>query len=357
MMEAASYLVTGGCGLQGSHIVEKLLEAYPGSKITVMARNPTVNTFPGVEYLKGDITSPANIDRVFTASRPTVVFHCAGAMTVGRKAIPDEVVRNINTEGTRLMLDASKRFHVKAFVFTSSASVVQKGKGGFEDLKNCDETFPTVEDANGGLIYPRSKAAGERLVLAADDPMGMRTVSLRPALIYGERDNDQIPNLMANYRAGRGRMQIGDGTNLFSNTYGGNSADAHLLAAAKLLQPDPSGVAGEAFFITNGQPHPFWDFPRAIFRAAGDPTPKDQIRVVPRSVALSVAWAVEWFAWLAGSKPFITVPIVKYTTMHRWYNITKARERLGYEPKVDWEEGIRRGVQVSYHTAFPVSPC
>ncbi|RKU44063.1 erg26, C-3 sterol dehydrogenase [Coniochaeta pulveracea] len=339
-----SYLITGGCGLQGSHIVEKLLQTQPGCKIAVMARNPTVNTFPGVEYLKGDITSAVDVEAVLAATRPTVVFHCAGAMTVGRKAIGDEAVRKINVDGTRLMVDASKRFGVKAFVFTSSASVAQKGKGGWADLQNCDETFPTVEESDGGLIYPRSKAASERLVLAADDQMGMRTVSLRPAVIYGERDNDQIPNFMAKYRAGLGRLQIGDNTNLFSFTYGGNAADAHLLAAEKLLRPDPSGVGGEAFFITNGEPRPFWDFPWAIMRAAGDTTPREQVRVVPRTLALAVAFIAEWFAWLTGSKPFITVPIVKYTTMHRWYNIAKARERLGYEPKVDFEEGIRRGV-------------
>jgi sterol-4alpha-carboxylate 3-dehydrogenase (decarboxylating) len=343
-------LVTGGCGLQGSHIVEKLLQAYPKSKIAVMARNPTVNTFLGVEYLKGDITSAADVERIFSATRPTVVFHCAGAMTVGRKSIGDEAVRKINVDGTRLVLNASKRFGIKAFVFTSSASVAQKGQGGWADLQNCDETCPTVDESDGGLIYPRSKAASERLVLAADDPHGMRTVSLRPAVIYGERDNDQIPNFMAKYRGGHGGLQIGDNTNLFSFTYGGNAADAHLLAAEKLLQPDPSGVAGEAFFITNGEPRPFWDFPWAIMRAAGNTTPREQIRVVPRIVALAFAFITEWFAWLTASKPFITVPMVKYTTMHRWYNIAKAKDRLGYEPEVDFEEGIRRGVTVSLHS-------
>jgi sterol-4alpha-carboxylate 3-dehydrogenase (decarboxylating) len=88
-------------------------------------------------------------------------------------------VRRINIEGTRLLLEASRRFGVKAFVFTGSAGVAQKYDGGFRDLINCDETAPTVEEEDGGLVYPRTKAAAERLVLAADDPAGMRTVSLR----------------------------------------------------------------------------------------------------------------------------------------------------------------------------------
>lgn len=354
-MDDGSFLVTGGCGLQGSHIVEKLLAAYPTCRVTVMARNPTMNTFPGVTYLKGDITSSSDIDHVFNAVRPTVVFHCAGTMTVGRKHVPEDVVRAINIEGTRKLLDASKRSGVKAFVFTSSATVVQKYEKGFRDLKNCDETAPTVQEEDGGMIYALTKAEAERIVIAADDPASLRTVALRSAAIYGERDSDIIPNMMAAYRAGRHRLQIGDNTNLLDYTYAGNAADAHLLAATHLLRPHPTGVAGEAFFITNGAPTLFWDFVRTVFRAAGDRTQPDQIRVVSRGVALSLAWVLESVAWFTGSKPVLSTDIVKYATMHRWYNINKARKRLGYEPRVDWEEGIRRSVKVSL--PFGLSLC
>lgn len=330
----------------------KLQELYPNCKIAVMTRNPTVNTFPGVQYFAGDITDPADIERVFSALRPTVTFHCAGAMTVGRAAVPQALVRRVNVDGTRLLLEASKRFGAKAFVFTSSASVAQKYDGGFRDLIDCDEAAPTVEEEDGGLIYARTKAAAERLVLAADDPAGMSTVSLRPAVIFGERDSDQIPHMVAASRAGRGKVQIGSGDNLFSVTYAGNSADAHLLAAARLLEADPAGVAGEAFFITNGAPVPFWDFARAIQRAAGDTTTPDQIRILDPTVAYCIAWIWERVAWFTGSKPMLSTAIVKYVTMNRWYNISKAKERLGYRPKVDWEEGVRRGVQVG----FPYKP-
>lgn len=344
-MDRATHLVTGGCGLQGAHIVMKLQEAYPGCSIAVMSRNPTVNTFSGVRYLTGDISSLSDIDRVLNAVRPTVVIHCAGTMTVSRAAIPDDVVRNINLDGTRLMLDASSRFGVKAFVFTSSASVAQKYDGGFRDLINCDETAPTLEEGDDGLIYSRTKAAAERLVLAADDPAGMRTVSLRPAAIYGEYDTDLIPGFIARVRTGRSGQQIGDGKNLFSFTYGGNSADAHLLAAARLLQPDPAGVAGEAFFITDDTPVPFWDFARAVYLAAGDTTPREKIRVMNPTVAFCIAWVSEWVAWFTGSKPMLATAMVKYCTMNRWYNISKAKQRLGYQPKVEWQEGVRRGVK------------
>ena len=138
-----------------------------------------------------------------------------------------------------------------------------------------------------------------------------------------------------------------------SVTYAGNSADAHLLAAARLLGPDSAGVAGEAFFITNDAPVPFWDFGRAIQRAAGITTAPDQIRVVNPAVAYCIAWVLEWAAWFTGSKPMLARAMVKYLTMNRWYNISKAKERLGYRPKVDWEEGVRRGVKASIPAKNP----
>jgi sterol-4alpha-carboxylate 3-dehydrogenase (decarboxylating) len=141
-------------------------------------------------------------------------------------------------------------------------------------------------------------------------------------------------------------IQIGPGTNYLSVTYAGNSADAHLLAAARLLGSNPVGIAGEAFFITDDTPARFWDFGRAFQREAGLTTASDKIRIINPTVAYYIAWVLEWIAWFTGSKPKLATASVRYVTMNRWYNISKAKERLGYQPKVDWEEGVKRGVKV-----------
>jgi sterol-4alpha-carboxylate 3-dehydrogenase (decarboxylating) len=156
-MESASFLVTGGCGLQGTYIVIKLREKYPSAAVAVMSRNPTENIQQDVAYHAGDITNPDHIARVFVAVKPTVVFHCAGVMTVNRVAQSDEQVWAINYEGARYVLEECQRRGVKALVFTSSASVVQREKGGFLDILNGDEGMPTVGEKDGGMIYPRSK--------------------------------------------------------------------------------------------------------------------------------------------------------------------------------------------------------
>ncbi|KAL0932854.1 3-beta hydroxysteroid dehydrogenase/isomerase [Colletotrichum truncatum] len=344
-MASERYLVTGGCGLIGSHIVEKLRQKYPDARVAVFSRNPTTNLFPGVSYHAGDITSTDDVKKAIQETKPTVVFHCAGMMTVGRKNMTDELVRAINLDGTRYMLDASKAAGVKAFVTTSSASVVQKEM--YRDIEGGDETMPLAEEGDDTLIYPKSKAASDKLTLEYNDLQGMRTCTLRPAAVYGERDADLTPKMIGTMRLGRTKVQIGDNSNRFSTTYAGNAADAHLAAASKLLDA-PDGVAGEAFFITNGPPMRFWDFSRAMFRAAGDQTKPEEIKVVSLTVALAYAWVMEWIFWFRGELPPMNRQIVRFSCMSRWYVIDKAQERLGWRPEVGTEEGIRRAVEWFY---------
>lgn len=81
------------------------------------------------------------------------------------------------------------------------------------------------------------------------------TVALRPAGIFGPGDRQLVPGLRQVAKLGQSKFQIGDNNNLFDWTYAGNVADAHVLAAHKLLDPKArSEVSGETFFITNDTP-------------------------------------------------------------------------------------------------------
>ncbi|KAH9909890.1 sterol-4-alpha-carboxylate 3-dehydrogenase like protein [Xylariomycetidae sp. FL2044] len=336
-----SYLVTGGCGLQGASIVETLRARHPTRRVTVLSRNPTANRVEGVTYIAGDITSREAVRGALAASGATVVFHVAGTITATRAPIPDDVVRAVNVEGTRLLLEESRRTagRVRAFVFTSSASVVQRRL--VAPVAGADETWPTAREGDPTMLYAITKAEADRLVLAADDPRGMRTASLRPAAIYGERDTDLVPLLM---------NMAGLGRNGLRTTYVGNSTQAHLLAAEKLLSPpssaDADAVGGQAFFVTNAERYTLWDFARRVWREAGVPLARgdDDARVIPLWLMACVAAAAEWWAWAWGAKPRMTRMTVKMATMTRWYDIAKARDVLGYEPEVSMEEGVKRGV-------------
>lgn len=101
-------------------------------------------------------------------------------------------------------------------------------------------------------------------------------------------------------------------------------------------------AAGEAFFITNGQPMPFWDFPRALWHLYnGHVDPPSSLIVIPLWLALVLASLAEVFSMLTGRKVQFTRYRVTYTACARYYNIEKARRVLGYEPIYGMEEALQ----------------
>ena len=131
------------------------------------------------------------------------------------------------------------------------------------------------------------------------------------------------------------------------------------LSPAALEREDdaPLQVAGQVFFITNGEPMYFWDVPRVAWRFfdehfGTDKTRRGLIRL-PKDVGMILASGAEWWAWLVGKQPGLTRYRVTYSCVSRCHNIEKARRVLGYEPKVGMEEGLRRTLEVRAILATP----
>jgi sterol-4alpha-carboxylate 3-dehydrogenase (decarboxylating) len=116
--------------------------------------------------------------------------------------------------------------------------------------------------------------------------------------------------------------------------------------ALALESTTPLQVAGQVFFITNGEPLYFWDFMRAVWKEAGHVqgglNGSGVSVVLSHSVGIFLGGLAEWWSWLVGKEPGFTKYRVRYACTNRWYNIEKARRVLGYEPVVGVEEGIRR---------------
>jgi sterol-4alpha-carboxylate 3-dehydrogenase (decarboxylating) len=155
------------------------------------------------------------------------------------------------------------------------------------------------------------------------------------------------------YATGRTRMQLGSGHNLFDWTYIKNAAWAHILAADRLddSHPKHSQVAGQAFFVTNGEPRPFWEFPRALWRAAG--WKETSPIVIPRFLAFLIAYISVFIAWILGKQPTLTPFRVNVVTSVRWCNIDRARKALDYAPIVSLDDGIRETVEVCGNCCKP----
>lgn len=126
----------------------------------------------------------------------------------------------------------------------------------------------------------------------------------------------------------------------------------YAIAQAKLQHPgvSPLSVAGQAFFITNGEPMYFWDMGKIIFDRLdkifpGRRKPRRPV-VLTKGLGMLLGTCSEWYSWLVGKEAVFTRYKVIYTCTNRWHNIEKARRVLGYEPIVGIQEGIDRTMEV-----------
>lgn len=326
-------LVTGGGGFLGGRIVRMFHTR--GDEVVALGRS----SYPqlerdGIQTVRADLR---DAEAIGSACRGMDAVVHVGALTGiwgDRRAF-----REINVGGTENVIDACRRHGIGRLIFTSTPSVVF-GKG---DICGVDESYPYADRHVGD--YPRTKAAAERLVLAANAP-DLATVALRPHLIWGPGDPHIIPRLVDRARRGR-LLQVGDGSNLVDITYIDNAADAHLLACDRLKPGSP--CAGRAYFISQGEPVSLWPWINRVLGKLGAP-------LVTRSVSFAVAYqlgalleCVYRILRLGGEPPMTRFVATQFAKSH-YFNISAARRDLGYSPCVSEEEGVRRLVE-SYRQA------
>ena len=318
-------LVTGGGGFVGRAVVGQLLAR--GDHVRSLARGvyPELSE-SGVEVLRGDLTDSDAVDQACTGC--DVVFHVAAKAGIWGDYTG---YYDANVRGTGHILAACAAQGVGRLVYTSSPSVVFDGRS----MAGVDESVPYPRRHHSH--YAATKALAEQAVLAANSAT-LRTVALRPHLIWGPRDNHIVPRLLDQARAGTLR-RVGDGSNRVDTTYIDDAARAHLLAA-DALESNP-GAAGRPFFISQGEPTPLWELIDRILAAAGcEPV----TRAVPRPVAWTAGAMLEAAHTLfrLESEPRMTRFVANELATTHWFDITAARRELGYEPAISIAEGLRR---------------
>ncbi|KAH6898943.1 3-beta hydroxysteroid dehydrogenase/isomerase family-domain-containing protein [Thelonectria olida] len=343
-------LVIGSNGFLGHHIVNQLVDSWTTTAVVGVDLRCQRNRNPDAEYHECDITDNDKLTAVFKDISPDVVIHTASPVGNDSK-IAHEIFKKVNVDGTQSVIDACQKTGVKGLVYTSSASVMSDN---VSDLLNADERWPMIRGEQQTEYYSETKAAAEELVINANrqDASKLLTCAIRPAGIFGEGDAQLLPGLLGAYRGGKSNVQVGDNENLFDFTYVGNIAHAHLLAAQLLLATSASAVVpldhervdGEAFIITNDSPVYFWDFARAVWRAAGNPAGTEKVWTLPRGLGITFGYVSEVISHILGRKPTLTRKGIIYSSMTRYYNITKAKAILRYKPLYTQQEGIERGV-------------
>jgi sterol-4alpha-carboxylate 3-dehydrogenase (decarboxylating) len=210
-----------------------------------------------------------------------------------------------------------------------------------EDIENGDETLPYSSISQAP--YADSKIQAEKDVLAFNAKGVTQVCAIRPHVVFGPGDNRFVPNILEKAAAGRLNREIGNRDKLSDFTYIDNLVDAIVAAEAHLLPG--SAVSGQAYFITNGEPKPFFGFVEEFLVELGYPKIKGR---VPFWLAYGAASIMEGFDTLRGvmrpENGFSRFSI-KYMVTHHYYSIEKARRDFGWQPAVTLAEGIRLTVQ------------
>ena len=312
-------MITGGTGFIGGAAARCLLDR--GDSVVILARSPARATAleeRGAKIIAGDLRDPVAVTRA--ADGCDAVLHAAG---LPRPATWKKF-RAIHIDGTRNVLSAAMRLGVRRVVTIASQSVLFAGR----DLLGVDETY----------AYPRSyidpysatKAAGERLALAENNP-DLEVTSLRPAVVWGRGDTTILPIFARLARSTFGVPACGDGLNLEATTHIDNLTEAMLAALTAPAAP------GRAYFVVDGFQIGSREFLSRLLDAA-DVRPR--FFHVPRLLAEPAAWMLDHAAGALG----LPVPLayfgVRSALSSRSINSTRARDELGYRARVGLDEGL-----------------
>jgi nucleoside-diphosphate-sugar epimerase len=309
--------VTGGTGYTGGRLIERLRGR--GHEVRALAR-PDAQRPPtdGVVWVEGDLAQPEALARLVEGT--DAVAHVAAVYrTAGH---PDSYYRDVNVGGTERLLEASARAGVARFVHTSTVGV-------HGDVKTppADETAPFAP----GDIYQETKAEAENLAMRFHRDRGLPVAVVRPGAIYGPGER----RLLKLFRAiARGRYAVvGSGRPHYHLVYIDDLLDGYELA---LTHP---AAAGEAFIVAGPRSVSQSDLALSIASATGGRVLPFRIPAAPLQFAGDLCEAI---CVSLEIDPPLHRRRVDFWTKNRSFSIAKARRLLGYDPKVDVEDGLAR---------------
>lgn len=310
-------LVTGAAGFTGGHLARFL--AARGDDVRVLVRAGTRARVQGTfDVAEGDLRDAAALR---TAVRGVeVIYHIAA---IYRQAgLRDEEYRAVNAEAVGTVIEAARAAGARRVVHCSTVGV----HGDVEHP-------PANEDAplKPGDVYQQTKLEGERVARAAAANTGVEVVIARPTGIYGPGDR----RLLKLFRgvAHRRFIVLGDGRIYYHLTYIDDLVEGFRLCGTV------AAAAGRTYILAGGEVTMLNELVELIAQEAGVQPPKLHLPVWPFWTAGALCEAL---CAPLGLEPPIYRRRVDFFTKSRAFDITRARQELGYQPAVGLREGVRR---------------
>src|SRR5262245_17204406 len=301
----ATYLVTGGAGFIGSHLVEALVGR--GELVRVLDNFSTGDrrnldaVLDEIELVEGDVTDPETVRHAMRGVE--VVFHQAALASVPRSVANPLATHRACVDGTLEVLLAAKEAGVRRVVHAGSSSAYGPG-----------EPPPKVEtDPLAPLSpYAVAKLAGEHYCAAFSQVYGLETVRLRYFNVFGPRQSPDspyaavIPLFLQAMAEGRRPTIHGDGQQSRDFTFIEDVVQANLRAA------EAPGVSGRVYNVACGRRTSLLEL------------------VAPRTALLGTDLEPAHVAARPGD------------VRHSQADISRARQELGYEPTTSMARGLRK---------------
>lgn len=320
-------LVTGGGGFVGGYIVDLLLER--GYSVRSLGRSPQPKLVEkGVDVSCADLSDAQAVSDAVAGV--DAVFHVAAKAGIWGSW---ESFYNANVIGTRNIVEACKAHGVQRLVYTSTPSVV------FNRQSFTGEGNELPYGKAWLCHYAHTKAIAEQELLAANSEF-LQVLALRPHLVFGPGDPHLLPRVVESVKAGRLKI-VGDGTNRVDVSFVKDVAAAHLAAFDALS--DGRG-AGKAYFISQGEPVEIWPWLNEVLEGLGQPPLKKKIALPVAFTAGALAELV-WKLFNKSGEPPITRFVAVELAKDHYFDLSAAREELGFEPAYSMEDALSETIR------------
>jgi len=342
-------LVTGAPGWLGSRLIEVLRDGLPELPVSGPPRKVRCLTLPGkasaafrtlppdVEWIEGDVRDRASLRKFFRGAEGATVFHLCGLIDPPR--LHD--LFDVNVSGTRNVLDAAANAGAARLIAISSNTVAGPNR-------DSGHLFDERSPRNPRLPYGRSKALMEDVVNDAFAAGRLDTVILRACRFYGPGQPGTRTRVFRMIR--EGRMPIfGRGETRWSMSYLDNTCQAMLLAERTRQ------AAGRTYWIADRRPYTVEEVlettEKLLESEFGLPVAHRRIRL-PRVLGRIASAADALFQRFGVADPRIHA--LAHLQSSSACSIEAAERDLGYDPKIELEEGTRRAIRWCVESGQPI---